>query len=173
MSEHIQKTIADFEAKLRLAEAEVSRLKRTINDLCEMAGIPARFATTEPEVTAATLGSLRSDQFYGRPMATVVREYLELRKASNMDPPATVNEIYNALLSGGFKFEASSEKNAKDGLRISLAKNTAVFHKLPNSAWGLLEWYPNAKKKPSRQSSGNKTEDEVEDDGDPTERDSE
>jgi len=153
--DHILKTIADFEAKLRGAQDEVSRLKRTINDLCGMAGLPARYAIADAETAVASLTTLRSDQFYGRPMATVVREYLELRKASNLDPPANVNEIYDGLVKGGFKFETLNEKNAKDGLRVSLAKNTAVFHKLPNGSWGLVDWYPNAKKRAGKESGKN------------------
>jgi hypothetical protein len=30
-------------------------------------------------------------------------------------------------------------------MRISLAKNSSLFHKLPTGKFGLLEWYPNAK----------------------------
>jgi hypothetical protein len=148
MSEHIQKTIADLEEKLKQQLAEVSRSKRTINDLCEMAGLPARYADTEMK-DATTVAAMRSDQFYGRPLATAVREYLEMRKASNLGP-ATVNAIYDALVEGGFKFETTIPENAKRNLRISLAKNTAVFHRLPNGDWGLLDWYPAAKVRTAR-----------------------
>lgn len=161
MSDHIQKTISDFESKLQAAQAEVGRLKRTVNDLCEMAGLAPRYAIAEPEATSPVLTEMRADQFYGRPMATVVREYLEMRERAGGERTATVSEIYDALVKGGFKFEASSEKNAKDGLRISLAKNTAVFHKLPNGSWGLLDWYPNAKKKPAREDSGGKPDEDA------------
>lgn len=169
MSEHILKTVADVEEKLKVAEAEVTQLKRVINDLLEMAGHPPRYAAAEPESHAASVTSMRTDQFYGRPMATVVREYLAMRKAAQMDPPASVREIYDALVKGGFKFEASSEKNAIDGLRISLAKNTAVFHKLPNGAWGLVEWYPSVKKKAAR----NGRDEESSNDGAPAASDDE
>ena len=33
----------------------------------------------------------------------------------------------------------------KRGLRIALTKNSVTFYRLPSGAYGLLEWYPNAK----------------------------
>jgi len=88
--------------------------------------------------------AIQSDQFYGQPLASSIRTILELRKALNQGP-ATINEIHAALVEGGFGFETKNEDNAKRGLRISITKNTSLFHKLPNGKFGLLEWYPNAK----------------------------
>ena len=144
MSEHINRTIADLESRLAAQQEEVSRLKRTINDHCELAGQPPRYQDVDAR-TAPSVSAMRSDQFYGRPLATVVREYLEMRKGSNLGP-SSVNAIYTALVEGGFKFETSNEENAKRGLRVSLSKNSNTFHKLPNGDWGLLEWYPAAKR---------------------------
>ena len=47
------------------------------------------------------------------------------------------------LEAGGFDFKATDWKE-KDYLRmlaLSLAKNNAKFHKLPNGTFGLLSWY--------------------------------
>jgi hypothetical protein len=35
-------------------------------------------------------------------------------------------------------------------LAMSLAKNTVTFHRLPSGAFGLVEWYPNAKPRKKR-----------------------
>jgi hypothetical protein len=87
---------------------------------------------------------VRSDEFYGQPLATAIRAVLEKRKGAGIGP-AAVRDIYDTLGSGGFKFEAKDEDNAIRGLRQSLTKNSSTFHKLPNGLYGLLEWYPNAK----------------------------
>lgn len=145
MSNEIQTVIEKFEAERRKYAAEVRRVERTINDLLKMDGRPPRYKDTDPE-SSMTVANIRSDAFYGRPLATATRTYLEMRKAANLGP-ATVSEIYDALVSGGYLFEAKNDANAKRGLRISLSKNTATFHKLPGGEYGLLAWYPDVKEK--------------------------
>jgi hypothetical protein len=144
MSEHVKQTIADLQDELRQQEQSVIETKRLINTLCKRAGMDPIYGDAELAISSGPSLSIRGDQFYGQPLATCIREILEMRKALNQGP-ATVNEIYDALATGGFKFETKNEDNAKRGLRISLTKNTSIFHKLPTGKFGLLEWYPNAK----------------------------
>jgi len=135
--------------RIDVLETELAQKKRLVNELCKEYGHSPRYPDVEqPKV--ASLGTLSRDQFYGRPMATVVREYLEMRGPSNRGGrgAASVNEIYDALSTGGFKFETKDEANAKRVLRIALSKNSVTFHKVGNN-YGLLEWYPNVK--PTRQ----------------------
>lgn len=146
MSDHIRATIADLQIKLGEQEQTVAKTKTLINQLCEIAGLAPMYAPSELAGDGGVSLSIRSDQFYGQPLATCVRNILEMRKALNQGA-ATVNEIYAALIEGGFAFETKNEDNAKRGLRISITKNTALFHKLPNGKIGLTEWYPNAKTK--------------------------
>jgi len=129
----------------------VRATKRSINHLCEIEGTPIPFPEADREDgDSPTIGSMRRDEFYGVALATAIRRYLEMRRSSGMGP-ATVQDMYEALVAGGFRFETKNTDNAKRGLYISLAKNTAVFHKLPGgdndqgAIFGLLEWYPNAK----------------------------
>jgi hypothetical protein len=68
-----------------------------------------------------------------------------MRRAQNLGA-ATNREIYDSLMAGGYEFDTKSEDIAQQSLRHSLAKNTALFHKLPNGQFGLLSWYPNVKK---------------------------
>ena len=124
------------------AERKLAEQKRVVNGLCESAGRPLMYQDID-RASVAQLGNIQPDQYYGQPLATAMRSILEMRKAMGRGP-ATVREIHDTLVQGGFKFEAKDE-NALRGLRQSLTKNSAVFHKLPNGSYGLLEWYPNAK----------------------------
>lgn len=163
MSEHILKTVEELERKLLEQQTAVTTTKKLINQLCEMANTPPRYANVEAENKSGPSLSIRSDQFYGQPQATCVRVILEMRKALDKGP-ATINEIYDALQQGGFAFDTKNDENAKRGLRISVAKNTALFHKLPNGRIGLLEWYPNAKN--SKPKKGPVSQNETESDED-------
>ena len=125
------------EAERRLAEQ-----KRVVNGLCESAGKPVLYKDIDK--ATVNLGNIRSDSFYGQPLAAAIRVILEMRRAAS-NGPATVREIYDTLVLGGFKFETKDEVNAVRGLRQSLTKNSGTFHKLPGGSYGLLEWYPNAK----------------------------
>src|SRR5438132_8921727 len=63
-----------------------------------------------------------------------------MRKASG-GGAASVETIYQALKAGGYRFDTKNEENARNGVRISLRKNSATFHKLPNGEYGLCSWY--------------------------------
>jgi len=146
MTDHIRKTIEEVQNKVRVSEEETARLKRMANELAGMAGMSAIYAQVESNETPS-ISSIRRDQWYGQPLATAIREFLEMRRAANIGP-ATVNEIFDALTTGGFKFETKDDDNSKRGLRISLTKNTSIFHRLPDKKhYGLLEWYPDVKDK--------------------------
>jgi hypothetical protein len=110
-----------------------------------MAGLQPRYAASALEKSSGGGFSIRSDQFHARPLATIVREYLELRKRADLGP-ATSEEIFDALIQGGYESQAKDERIARIGLNNALTKNP-VFYKLPNKRWGLLEWYPKAKQR--------------------------
>ncbi len=155
--------IARLQAKLREQEQGVIKTKLGINFLCEEAGKPPMFRAAELQVGSGVALSIRSDQFYGQPLATCIRQVLEMRKALNQGP-ATVNEIYDALIEGNYQFDTKNEDNAKRGLRVSLTKNNVTFHKLPDGKFGLLEWYPMAKgpKRKDTDAEGSEGEDDEE-----------
>jgi hypothetical protein len=137
--------IADMQAKIADDEKALSVRKRMVNELAVSAGLSPIYTRVDVDSDSATPLAIKSDQFYGQPQATCVRVILQMRKALGQGP-ATINEIYGSLVEGGFAFETNNEENRKRGLRISVSKNTALFHKLPNGKIGLLEWYPNARK---------------------------
>lgn len=173
MADHLKATIADLQAKLQEQEQTVVKTKSLINQLCEMAGMPPIYAASELGTSSSADLSILSDQFYGQPQATAVRDILKMRKALNRGP-ATINEIFEALKEGGYAFETKNDENAKRGLRISITKNTALFHKLPNGKIGLLDWYPAAKKgKKSGSTASNETDNSTDDHDDAASGDSE
>lgn len=144
MSDHIKATIRDLQNELKKQEAAVVEKKKLINMLCAHAGMPPMYADGELQASSGPSLSIKSDQFYGQSMITAMRQILEMRKALDQGP-ATINEIHAALVEGNFIFETKDEANAKRGIRISVTKNSGIFHKLPNGKVGLLEWYPNVK----------------------------
>jgi hypothetical protein len=132
--EKVQSQIADLERQLEKKRAFV-------NELCSLAGTQAIYAIADagPSHVLAT----RPDDYYGKPMATAVTLILEKRKSARLNA-ASVNEIYDELVRGGFQFEAKNPENAKRGLYGGMSKNPK-FHKLPNGTYGLREWYDNVR----------------------------
>lgn len=115
---------------------QVANQKRTINSLRASIGESPLYNDIVIENIGAGAG--RADEFYGQPLSTCVRTYLERRKQA-----CTPADILAGLQQGGFDFDAAGWKE-KDRLRIlavSLAKNTKTFHKLPNGTFGILSWY--------------------------------
>jgi hypothetical protein len=131
-----------IEAKLR----EVLELKRSVNALCQQAGLEVQYGDLSAELDGVGRTVLRPDTFYGQPLATAVRGYLEgLRHA------ISVPDILTALQQGGFDFDSTgwSPENHHRNLAISLSKNP-VFKRLPSGAVGLKTWYQEAPTKTIR-----------------------
>ncbi len=160
MSDHIDRTIADLQGKLKEQEDAVTKTKQLINLLCEQVGRPSIYK--DAEMKSSSVGqSFAQDEFYGQPLAGAVKKILQRRKEAG-NGPATPREIYDTLVSGGYAFETDHEQNRLTGLRISLRKASTTFHRLPDGkTYGLLEWYPKAKKQKSNEDS--QSEDETDD----------
>lgn len=146
-----QPAIDELEKDLAEAERNVNALLGTINLLRSKAGLPPRppgggmrTDSAAGHGTTATLSTIRPDTFYGKKMGTAAREFLEMRKIAQQGP-AKPREVFDALKQGGFQFETKDDNVAMVSLRAMLRKNTVMFHKLPNGAYGLRSWYPNAK----------------------------
>jgi hypothetical protein len=144
MSETIKATIKELQGQLRALDEEAIQIKTTINLLCKRGGMDPIYAEPDGSSFAAGAGDIKGDTFYGQPLNSCIRDYLERRKTAGLGP-ATAREIFQALSQGGFQFNAKSEENAMRSLRITLSKATHTFHKLPNGSFGLLRWYPTVK----------------------------
>jgi hypothetical protein len=143
MSKTVDQVISELAAEITADEASLRKKKETVNTLCGVVGRPPTYVIDAGSAPIPT--QIRSDQFYGQPLAASVRTILEMRRAQNLGA-AQVADIHAALTAGGYEFDTKSDDIARKSLRNSLAKNTALFHKLPNGQFGLVSWYPNAKK---------------------------
>jgi len=149
MSDHIQQTIDDALNELRARESSVIELKKLINQLCQFAHRDPMFTDKDMQIQADKSGPLvRKNSFYGKPLATCIKEYLVARSNANLVKEATLDEIVEALTEGSFDLRSlcKDEKDAKRVVAISLGKNVA-FHRLPNGDYGLAEWYDLKKRK--------------------------
>jgi hypothetical protein len=154
MSEHVKETIALVQQEIESLNQQVAEKKRMVNGLCALVKQPPIY--TDADLLPSTgMGPIQPDEYYGQPLSTAMRMILDRRKLAKLGP-ATVNDIYDALIAGGYKFTTSVEEHAKRGLYSTLTKSTQVFHKLPNGSYGLLEWYPNAKEAKVAAKSANK-----------------
>ena len=138
----LQSAVEALLAKLEAQERTVRDTKKTINTLLHHMDKDPMFPEAEEALASRAL-TVRPDQFYGRPLATVAREVLETRGQA-MD----AQDIMDILERGGYDLAAQGWKE-RDRLRaftITLSKNNAVFHRLPNGSFGLLKWYPEAVK---------------------------
>ena len=159
--DHYQKTISDLVKQIEVLDEKSNMIKTTVNHLCEVSNRPAMY---EINALASTVGmSFSTDEFYGEKLAKAVRTVLERRKASMEDAPATVREIFEHLRDGGYAFGTDNDDNAIRGLRVSLGKNVAVFHKLPTGKFGLKDWYQHLPK--TRRKSETEDKPELTDEG--------
>ncbi len=150
--EAVRKVIEQYESKRTQQLGEVTRVERLINELLSDIGEPAKYqiivegtgsAAGHSSVTGVGGGKRKRSRYYGKPLATAVRAFLETLD----EQPATPIELLAELESGDFDFDGMGwqKENRLRSLAMSLAKNTATFHRLPSGAFGLNEWYPNAK----------------------------
>ena len=116
MSTHVQQTITDVQGQIEQMEKDLCDRKKMVNSLRELINLDPIYHDVEP--SQARAGAIRSDQFYGLPLAKVARQILEMRKSA-----MTVADIYSAMQDGGFQFDHKNDANAKRGLRISMSKN--------------------------------------------------
>jgi hypothetical protein len=170
MSERLIAAIEEIEAQIKAKEAElITPLKITINQLCQLIGEPARYAIDGSGATGQPKRNIlnwKSDQFFNRPLATCVTEYMDARESAGLERTASIDDIYEALSKGGYKFEGASgnDENTKRAIKISLTKNTAQFAKISENVFGLKKWYGGVRM-PTRKPNGKNvpaTEEEIE-----------
>jgi len=148
-------------------ERQANGLLQSINLLREKAGLPPKPGGWQPmSAGGAAAGAtasvkLHSDSFTGKKLGSAVREFLEMRKRSGGDAPATSREIFDALKEGGFSSNAKDDPTALVVLRTLLRKNTVTFAKLQNGKYGLRAWYPNLKA-PKETAAGDTADDDEE-----------
>jgi hypothetical protein len=137
---HVEKAIEELVKKVSAQEQELLESKKTINRLCLMVNKQPLYTISEEKTGIADFGELRGDEYYGRPLATVITKILQKRNVKGSGP-ATIREIYEEMKAGGYQFGAKNDENAMKTVRNNMTKNQK-FHQLPNGKFGLKEWYP-------------------------------
>jgi hypothetical protein len=128
-------------------EAEINPLKTTANYLLEKAGMPKEFTLSSTESGGAGSGGkivIQPSQFFNKEPSEAAVEYLTMKKAAthgDAPTPATVDEIYAALVAGHCKFSGVSDTNNKNALKTALSRNTAQVAKIDDGLYGLRKWY--------------------------------
>jgi hypothetical protein len=140
MNEATDKVLSEIAAKIQAHQEEIVKLKTTANMVADVAGYLEPIYT-DIEEKVNSVGPSRADAYYGKPLATAVREYLEFRGQA-----VPGDDVLRGLEQGGFDFNALNwaESGRLRSLAMSMSKNNTVFHKLPNGMWGLSTWYPDA-----------------------------
>lgn len=139
--ESVERTIQLVQTRIHDLERQLVDQKKAVNTLCGLLGKPAMY-----EIDGAATSSIEivPDEFYGKKLRTAIRVILEKRRASGQGA-ATLDDLVDALVKGGYHFDRSNDENSKRGVYNTLSKNAGVFHKLPNGRYGLLEWYPHTR----------------------------
>jgi hypothetical protein len=156
MDQRISAAIDVLLAKLDEQKRSVVETKKVINSLRQTVGEPPLFADAELQAQN-DVGPSRPDLYYGKGPVTACREYLELRNRA-----CSAEEIMKGLEQGAFDFAATGWKDATRArsIAMTLAKNSSIFHRLPNGTFGLLAWYPEvAKRKSEKQEASDKKDD--------------
>lgn len=139
MSDSLKTAVEEIQAKIKSHLDEVADLKKAANALCRIIGTDPLYPDDEP--SGGAVAPNRADAYYGKPLSTAAREYLEFRKRA-----CSAEEILAGLEKGGFDFDALGWKGEHRlrSVAVSLAKNTAMFRRLPNGTFGLNAWYSDA-----------------------------
>lgn len=141
MNNNLTLTIETMVEQINAKLAEAAELKRATNTLCKVAGVDLMYPDAEETAASGVLLRMKPDEYYGKGFSTAAKMYL-LRRGQAV----TADEILKGLEQGSFDFDAIGWKpeGRLRAVAMSLAKNTAIFHKLPSGLFGLREWYPAA-----------------------------
>lgn len=150
LPQHAQLTLDDFKDRIAAHEREITAWKRSANMICAAYGVDPVYSDDDIDASNGNQVSrkpvFKADAFYGKPLATCIREVLEAGKSAGGDGPMDSADIYGALRAGGYVFDSKDDDAAMRGMLISIGKNTATFVRLPNDQISLAEWYAGPRK---------------------------
>ena len=150
MSTDLDRAIESLRTELQKMSRRFVEIKKAINQILAVQGLPAEFSDLEIDETAIGQFLPKSRQFLGKSILEAVTEYL--RKSGRA---ASATEILDGLEKGDFEFP----KDWKSKLRL---KNLAIFlgsrkddfvtfETKEGKAYGLVEQYPEKKRERERQ----------------------
>ncbi len=99
---------------------------------------------TKLEIKAPT--KIHPDTFFQHTPGEAAKKYLKMmgNRARHLD------EIYEALIKGGFQIDGRRDKEKRRALYKALVRNTAEFVLVSTSTFGLVEFYPTEQAKRRR-----------------------
>jgi hypothetical protein len=156
----LEARLAPILEQIRPLQLQADGLRAAINAIYMAAGEPVKYAAGEapPTASAPALSAAKAygrGEFHGKPLLTAAKQII------GDHGPQTRDELFDTMRAGGFDFGTRSEKDAKDGLAISLGKAHGI-KKLGNGCYALddkkgKEPKPNDKTTPTAAASSGNT----------------
>ena len=140
MSHALAAAVEELQKQLAEQLEAAAETKKMINSLRKRMDLEPLYKDVMVESAVGGTLAIKSDQFYGKPLATAVQEFLELRKRATGQQACSIQDILKGLEQGSFDFGTWKQDDRLRSLAVSLAKNTKAFHRLPNRMFGLTEW---------------------------------
>lgn len=135
--------IAEFRAQLLENEKLTANTKSIINRLSLFLGDAPLYEVGDQSASAKPT-TIRSGQFRNMSLGDALCTILEIRHAAS-SWHATVDELYDSLFMGGFRFRNRTVGEEKRTIRSILECNLHVFSKHSHDdrpyTFGLREWY--------------------------------
>lgn len=145
MNDQLKVAIEALQAEIAQKEREIILpLKQAANQLCKIMGEEMAYDLSDDSGSSpkSAKPTWKIDQFFNKGLSPSVVHILTWKKESGADGPMSVDEIYDSLIAGGFKFEGGGTPDSqKRSLKINLVKNTAQFAKISENVFGLRTWY--------------------------------
>jgi hypothetical protein len=144
MSDRLNAAIEELQEQIAQKEQELLPLKQTVNQLCKVSNRDPLYDLSDGgSISPKSKLKWRVDQFFNESLSGSVADILAARKDAGLEGPATIDELYEALVAGGFKFEGTTgnEEHQKRALKTALTKNSNQFVKISENVFGLRIWY--------------------------------
>lgn len=127
--------IEPLEERIRPLVAEADRLRTAVNAIYAAAGEPPKYVLGEAGAAPTTSTSsvkYGRGEFHNKPLLTAVKQII------GDHGPQSRDELFVILRDHDYDFGGRSEKDAKDGLAISLGKAHGIT-KLSNGRYALAQ----------------------------------
>jgi hypothetical protein len=151
MDDVLKKAYEQYLDKYKAQARELRKTQELLNRMAEDVGSEIPFPDLQDDEISGAI-KIKPDQFFRRPLATCVTEYLTLKGEAT-----PFQEIFDALKRGGFEIKNQGDEKA---IRTSIAKNTATYVLIGENTFGLKEKYGDSKKDKSKRNSSDTDSDE-------------
>ena len=145
MSAELERAIESMRTELQNMSRRIVEVKKAINQLLSVQGLPPEFSDLQVEETAVGQFVSKPRQFLGKSMLDAVTQYLK-----KTGKAASAKEILEALTKGDFEFPKDWKPKLKlKNLAIFLGQRKdefVTFKTKEGKVYGLAEHYPDKMK---------------------------